>query len=120
MEARAALSRPGVANLAPNQNPVKMDIAPVTSVTGPAPTSIPSGFLYNDSALFLCNVFVMLTKCLQGLLVLSLPYFTETTTHPIKKWQLDFAYVNRKKRRLHMHQSLSICCLSLGSLLLFV
>lgn len=61
MEARAALSRPGVANLAPNQNPVKMDIAPVTSVTGPAPTSIPSGFLYNDSALFLCNVFVMLT-----------------------------------------------------------
>ncbi|KAH9707498.1 Mediator of RNA polymerase II transcription subunit 25 [Citrus sinensis] len=42
MEARAALSRPGVANLAPNQNPVKMDIAPVTSVTGPAPTSIPS------------------------------------------------------------------------------
>lgn len=61
MEARAALSRPGVANLAPNQNPVKMDIAPVTSVTGPAPTSIPSGFLFNDSALFLCNVFVMLT-----------------------------------------------------------
>ncbi|KAH9771949.1 Mediator of RNA polymerase II transcription subunit 25 [Citrus sinensis] len=42
MEARAALSRPGVANLALNQNPVKMDIAPVTSVTGPAPTSIPS------------------------------------------------------------------------------
>lgn len=124
MEARAALSRPGVANLAPNQNPVKMDIAPVTSVTGPAPTSIPSGFLFNDSALFFATSLscwpLSVTKCLQGLLVLSLPYFTETTTHPIKKWQLDFAYVNRKKRRLHMHQSLSICCLSLGSLLLFV
>lgn len=43
MEARAALSRPGVPSLAPSQNPVKMDIAPVTSVTGPTPASIPSG-----------------------------------------------------------------------------
>ncbi|KAJ4710563.1 Mediator of RNA polymerase II transcription subunit 25 [Melia azedarach] len=42
MEARAALSRPGVPSLAPSQNPVKMDIAPVTSVTGPTPASIPS------------------------------------------------------------------------------
>ncbi|XP_031249670.1 mediator of RNA polymerase II transcription subunit 25 isoform X2 [Pistacia vera] len=42
MEARAALSRSGVTNLGSNQNPVKMDMAPVTSVTGPSPTSIPS------------------------------------------------------------------------------
>ncbi|KAJ0094886.1 hypothetical protein Patl1_16486 [Pistacia atlantica] len=50
MEARAALSRSGVTNLASNQNPVKMDMAPVTSVTGPSPTSIPSGCLSDDSS----------------------------------------------------------------------
>lgn len=50
MEARAALSRSGVTNLASNQNPVKMDMAPVTSVTGPAPTSITSGCLSYNSA----------------------------------------------------------------------
>ncbi|KAF5745288.1 PHYTOCHROME AND FLOWERING TIME 1 family protein [Tripterygium wilfordii] len=44
MEARAALSRPGVTNLASNQSPVKMDIASVNLVTGAPPTSIPSGF----------------------------------------------------------------------------
>ncbi|TXG56803.1 hypothetical protein EZV62_018116 [Acer yangbiense] len=56
MEARAALSRPGVTSLASNQNPVKMDIAPVASVTGPAQTSIPSGYLSND-----CLFIVLLT-----------------------------------------------------------
>ncbi|XP_061976172.1 mediator of RNA polymerase II transcription subunit 25-like isoform X2 [Populus nigra] len=40
MEARAALSLPGVTSLTSNQTPVKVDIASVTSVTGPAPTSI--------------------------------------------------------------------------------
>jgi len=43
MEARAALSLPGVTSLTSNQTPVKVDIASVTSVTGLAPTSIPSG-----------------------------------------------------------------------------
>ncbi|XP_021299586.1 mediator of RNA polymerase II transcription subunit 25 isoform X3 [Herrania umbratica] len=42
MEGRAALSRPGVPSLTPNQSPVKMDMASVTSVTGPPPTSVPS------------------------------------------------------------------------------
>ncbi|KAL4280789.1 hypothetical protein GQ457_03G012230 [Hibiscus cannabinus] len=42
MEGRAALSRPGVPSLAPNQSPVKMDMASVTSVTGTPPTSVPS------------------------------------------------------------------------------
>ncbi|XAR65400.1 hypothetical protein NMG60_11009519 [Bertholletia excelsa] len=41
MEARAALSRPGVTNLAPTQSPVKMDVASVPPVTGPLPTSVP-------------------------------------------------------------------------------
>ncbi|XVF03439.1 hypothetical protein REPUB_Repub04eG0261600 [Reevesia pubescens] len=40
MEGRAALSRPGVPSLAPNQSPMKIDIS--TSVTGPPPTSVPS------------------------------------------------------------------------------
>ncbi|XVF86048.1 hypothetical protein PTKIN_Ptkin17bG0169300 [Pterospermum kingtungense] len=42
MEGRAALSRPGVPTLASNQSPVKMDMASVTAVTGPPPTSVPS------------------------------------------------------------------------------
>ncbi|KAM0961403.1 hypothetical protein ACFX15_020236 [Malus domestica] len=42
MEARATLSRPGITTLHSNQSPVKMDIAPVASVTGPPPTSMPS------------------------------------------------------------------------------
>lgn len=44
MEARAALSRPGVASLPSNQTAIKMDIASVTSVTGPPTTSIPAGW----------------------------------------------------------------------------
>ncbi|KAF9677324.1 hypothetical protein SADUNF_Sadunf08G0096000 [Salix dunnii] len=40
MEARSALSRPGVTSLASNQTPVKVDTASVTSVTGPPPSSI--------------------------------------------------------------------------------
>ncbi|KAG6764166.1 hypothetical protein POTOM_031625 [Populus tomentosa] len=43
MEARAALSRPGATSLPSNQIPVKVDIASVTSVTGPPSASIPSG-----------------------------------------------------------------------------
>ncbi|KAA8532735.1 hypothetical protein F0562_032768 [Nyssa sinensis] len=42
MEARAALSRPGVTNFASNPSPVKMDIASVPTVSGPPSTSIPS------------------------------------------------------------------------------
>ncbi|XVE85968.1 hypothetical protein DITRI_Ditri17bG0134400 [Diplodiscus trichospermus] len=42
MEGHAALSRPGVPSLASNHSPVKMDMASVTSVTGPPPTSVPS------------------------------------------------------------------------------
>lgn len=53
MEARASLSRSGVTNMASNQNPVKMDMAPLTSVTGPAPTSIPSGFFIQLYCLFI-------------------------------------------------------------------
>ncbi|XP_022854372.1 mediator of RNA polymerase II transcription subunit 25 [Olea europaea var. sylvestris] len=40
MEARAALSRSGVTNLASNQSPVKMDVTSVPSISGPA--SVPS------------------------------------------------------------------------------
>ncbi|KAL2542119.1 Mediator of RNA polymerase II transcription subunit 25 [Abeliophyllum distichum] len=40
MEACAALSRSGVTNLASNQSPVKMDVASVASISGPA--SVPS------------------------------------------------------------------------------
>ncbi|GLT91765.1 hypothetical protein SLE2022_096380 [Rubroshorea leprosula] len=49
MEARAALSFSGVMSLAPYQSPVKMDVAPVTSASGPSPTSIPpvNGSLMN-------------------------------------------------------------------------
>lgn len=36
MEARASLSRPGVANLPSNQSPVQADAASVTSAAGPA------------------------------------------------------------------------------------
>lgn len=42
VEARTALSRPGGIN----QNPVKVDIAPVASAPGPAQASIPSGSNY--------------------------------------------------------------------------
>uniref|UniRef100_A0A2P2KW46 Mediator of RNA polymerase II transcription subunit 25 n=1 Tax=Rhizophora mucronata TaxID=61149 RepID=A0A2P2KW46_RHIMU len=43
MEARAALSHSGAANLSSNQSPVKMDVASATSVAGPPATTIPSG-----------------------------------------------------------------------------
>ncbi|KAF2311175.1 hypothetical protein GH714_019815 [Hevea brasiliensis] len=46
MEARASLSRPGVANLPSNQSPVKADVASVTSAAGPAA----SGCLCNLNA----------------------------------------------------------------------
>ncbi|MBA0711271.1 hypothetical protein Golax_010469, partial [Gossypium laxum] len=42
MEGCAALSRSGVPSLAPNQSPVKMDMASVNSVAGTPPTSVPS------------------------------------------------------------------------------
>lgn len=44
MEARAALSRSGITSLPSNQSSVKVDITPVTSVTGPPPPSIQSGY----------------------------------------------------------------------------
>ncbi|KAJ6982231.1 hypothetical protein NC653_025365 [Populus alba x Populus x berolinensis] len=58
MEARAALSLPGVTSLTSNQTPVKVDIASVTSVTGPAPTSITSvnGSITNRPAISVGNV----------------------------------------------------------------
>ncbi|KAI5573955.1 hypothetical protein BDE02_10G114400 [Populus trichocarpa] len=58
MEARAALSLPGVTSLTSNQTPVKVDIASVTSVTGPAPTSIPSvnGSITNRPTISVGNV----------------------------------------------------------------
>ncbi|KAJ6721103.1 MEDIATOR OF RNA polymerase II TRANSCRIPTION SUBUNIT 25 [Salix viminalis] len=58
MEARAALSCPGVTSLPSNQTPVKVDIASVTSVTGPAPTSIPSvnGSITNQPPISVGNV----------------------------------------------------------------
>uniref|UniRef100_A0A0A0KT51 Mediator of RNA polymerase II transcription subunit 25 n=1 Tax=Cucumis sativus TaxID=3659 RepID=A0A0A0KT51_CUCSA len=42
VEARAALSRPGITSLPANQSPVKMDISSVVPVTGPPPTTTPS------------------------------------------------------------------------------
>ncbi|KAG2662925.1 hypothetical protein I3760_16G003900 [Carya illinoinensis] len=43
MEARAALSLSGITSLPSNQSPVNVDMAPITSVAGPPPTSIPLG-----------------------------------------------------------------------------
>ncbi|XP_065880357.1 mediator of RNA polymerase II transcription subunit 25 isoform X2 [Euphorbia lathyris] len=58
LEARAALSRSGVANLPSNQSPVKMDVSSVTSVAGPPPSSIPSvnGSMINRSPISVANV----------------------------------------------------------------
>ncbi|KAH0991159.1 hypothetical protein GBA52_002642 [Prunus armeniaca] len=58
MEARATLSRPGSTNLPSNLSPVKMDIAPVASVTGPPPTSMPSvnGSVMNRQPVAVGNV----------------------------------------------------------------
>ncbi|GLU04780.1 hypothetical protein SLE2022_219120 [Rubroshorea leprosula] len=58
LEARAALSRPGT-SLAPNQSPVKMDVASVTSAAaGPPPTSIPpvNGSIMNRQPVSAGNV----------------------------------------------------------------
>lgn len=110
MEARAALSRPGVANLAPNQNPVKMDIAPVTSVTGPAPTSIPSGFLYNDSALFLCNVFVMLTFECDQVFARSISFITSLlhwNHHPPHKKMATWLCICEQEKEKITHASIT-------------
>ena len=52
LEARAALGRSGVPTLPSNQSPVKVDLAPVTSISGPPPTSMPSGCLFIQSSLF--------------------------------------------------------------------
>lgn len=57
MEACATLSRPGITTLPSNQSPVKMDIAPVASVTGPPPTSMPSGLQSICCPLFQCKIF---------------------------------------------------------------
>ncbi|XP_075484469.1 mediator of RNA polymerase II transcription subunit 25-like isoform X2 [Primulina tabacum] len=42
VEARSALSRPGMTNLPSNQSPVKMDAAPVPSISATPPVSVPS------------------------------------------------------------------------------
>lgn len=58
MEARAALSRSGITSLAPNQSPVKMDIASVPPVSGPPPTSIPpvNGSIMNRQPIPVGNI----------------------------------------------------------------
>ncbi|PRQ40409.1 putative von Willebrand factor, type A [Rosa chinensis] len=58
MEARATLSRPGSTTLPSNPSTVKMDIAPVASVTGPPPTSMPSvnGSVMNRPSVSVNNV----------------------------------------------------------------
>lgn len=58
MEARAALSRSGITSLPSNQSSVKVDITPVTSVTGPPPTSIQSvnGSIMNRQPISVGNV----------------------------------------------------------------
>ncbi|XP_009336609.2 mediator of RNA polymerase II transcription subunit 25 isoform X2 [Pyrus x bretschneideri] len=58
MEACATLSRPGITTLPSNQSPVKMEIAPVASVTVPPPTSMPSvnGSVMNRQPILVGNV----------------------------------------------------------------
>ncbi|XP_023541649.1 mediator of RNA polymerase II transcription subunit 25-like isoform X2 [Cucurbita pepo subsp. pepo] len=58
VEARAALSRPGITSLSANQSPVKMDISPVVPVTGPPPTTTPSanGPIINRQPVSVANV----------------------------------------------------------------
>ncbi|KAM3691375.1 hypothetical protein ACJW30_08G010000 [Castanea mollissima] len=58
MEARAALSRSGITSLPSNQSSVKVDMTPVTSVTGPPPTSIQSvnGSIMNRQPISVGNV----------------------------------------------------------------
>lgn len=63
MEASATLSRPGSSTLPSNQSPVKMDIAPVASVTGPPPTSMPSGSLCSQYAYFFLFFFWFKKRC---------------------------------------------------------
>ncbi|KAL0380740.1 UNVERIFIED_CONTAM: Mediator of RNA polymerase II transcription subunit [Sesamum angustifolium] len=48
MEGLAALSRPGMANLPSNQNPIKMDVTPVPPISGPPPASGASGANHCD------------------------------------------------------------------------
>ncbi|CAL5421529.1 unnamed protein product [Camellia sinensis] len=58
MEARVALSRPGTTNLAPNQSPVKLDIASVPPVSGPPSTSVPpvNGPIMNRQPISVGNI----------------------------------------------------------------
>ncbi|XP_077232710.1 phytochrome and flowering time regulatory protein (PFT1) isoform X3 [Tasmannia lanceolata] len=58
MEARAALSRPGITSLAPNQSPLKVDSASVPPISGPLPTAIPSvsGSIMNRQPVSVGNV----------------------------------------------------------------
>ncbi|XP_058182821.1 mediator of RNA polymerase II transcription subunit 25 isoform X2 [Rhododendron vialii] len=58
MEARAALSRPGITSLASGQSPVKMDIASVPPVSAPPPTSVPpvNGSIMNRQPIPLGNI----------------------------------------------------------------
>ncbi|KAB1222561.1 Mediator of RNA polymerase II transcription subunit 25 [Morella rubra] len=58
MEARAALSRSGITSLPSNQSPVNVDMAPITSVAGPPPTSIPSanGSVMNRQQISVGNI----------------------------------------------------------------
>lgn len=58
MEARAALSRPGITSLPSSQSPVKMDIAAVPPVSGPPPPTVPSanGSIMNRQPIPLGNM----------------------------------------------------------------
>lgn len=61
MEARAALSRPGITNLPPNQNPVKMDAMPLPLVSAPLSTTAQSGDLL--AILGLCYFYPLSLLC---------------------------------------------------------
>lgn len=58
IEARAALSRAGLTNLAPNQSPVKLDATSVPPVSGPPSTSLPSanGSIMNRQQIMVGNI----------------------------------------------------------------
>ncbi|KAK2971547.1 hypothetical protein RJ640_017916 [Escallonia rubra] len=58
IEARAALNRSGMANLASNQSPVKMDVTSVPPVSGPPSTTMPSvnGSMMNRQPISVSNI----------------------------------------------------------------
>eukprot|EP00268_Persea_americana_P017647 TRINITY_DN18530_c0_g1_i1.p1 TRINITY_DN18530_c0_g1~~TRINITY_DN18530_c0_g1_i1.p1 ORF type:complete len:765 (+),score=185.35 TRINITY_DN18530_c0_g1_i1:296-2590(+) len=85
MEARAALNRPGITNLAANQSPLKLDTAPVPPISGSAPTSIPSvnGSMMNRQPIPAGNIPTATVK-VEPITVASMvsgPPFSHLTSH---------------------------------------